>query len=271
MSFPFEEVYNIYLLHLESEKYKEKYDGWEDEFSMSRAGQCYLKHYYYKHKYQRFPLVDLRKLRVPRLGTLLHNDFESMIHWIYENYRNDKINDDIVKTLGDRYAADKIEIYTEQVLTHDGKRGHSDIYIIIIKENHVEVYDLKSIAAWTWKIKFGKTDVIDNNKFAQYQLATYTKAIMLKHKARTCDMFLVYYKKDSSEMRTEPVGLNYLDKADEYWKKLKRFMKASEDDRHISQVVPHESIVIPVLKWECDWCNYRPHCDEITDNIGRLK
>ena len=260
--FPFEEVYHIYLSHLENENYKNRYLGHEDKYGMSRAGQCFLKHYYFRHKYERFPLDELRKQRVPRLGQLLHADFESALDF-YKKFPDKFPNVEHI------YQPDMCNIITERMVVADDKRGHVDTYITFADDLKIEVYDLKSIGSWGWKIKFGKTNVEDTNRFNQLQLSTYTLALMNTLGIKNAEMYLVYYNKDSSDMKTVSVDETYWDEAKNYWDDLKAFMLSAKDDNFINNVIPYEFIMVPVEKWECSWCNYSPHCEQIINNIGK--
>ena len=263
MSFPFEEVYHIYLSHLEDVNYKYRYLGHEDKYGMSRAGQCYLKHYYFRHKYERFPLDELRKQRVPRLGQLLHSDMESAIKFFVEHH-------DEYKSLPDRYKPENCTIFIEKMVSFGDKRGHVDIFMVFKYDDFIEVYDLKSIAAWGWRVKFGDTNVPDTNEFAQLQIATYTESIMLDLGINKSKMFLVYYDKDQSKMKTVQVDSLYFGKAKNYWDDLKAFMRAAKDDNFINNVMPYEFIMVPVEKWECSWCSYQPHCNQIINMVKFL-
>ncbi len=263
MSFPFEEIYHIYLSHLEDENYKNRYLGHEDKYGMSRAGQCYLKHYYFRHKYERFPLDELRKQRVPRLGQLFHADMENAIDFFKEF--PDKFNENI----DSKYHPDLCNIITERMVVADDKRGHVDTYITFADELKLEVYDLKTINAWGWRIKFGKTKFEDTNTFNQKQVATYTLAMMNTLGIKDAEMFLVYNNKDSSDMKTVPVDSTWMDEAKDYWNDLASFMENAKNDNFINSVVPYEFNMVPVEKWECSWCSYYQHCNQIINNIGK--
>ena len=262
MSFPFEEVYHIYLSHLEEQNYIKRYKGHEDKYGMSRAGQCFLKHYYFRFKYERFPLDELRKQRVPRLGQLLHKDFEDALDFFKNSPRK-------FPSIDSKYHSDLCSIRTERMVVADDKRGHVDTYISFKKIDKLEVYDLKSIGSWGWKIKFGKTKIEDTNRFNQLQLSTYTLALMNTLGIKNAEMYLVYYNKDSSEMKTVPVANACFDEAKNYWDELKSFMKSAEHNDYINAVMPYEYHNIPVEKWECGWCSYQPHCSQIINNIGK--
>ena len=262
MSFPFEEVYHIYLSHLEDVNYKYRYLGHEDKYGMSRAGQCYLKHYYFRHKYERFPLDELRKQRVPRLGQLFHADMESALDYFKENpeFCLDKFG------VGLKYHPMECSIITERMVVADDKRGHVDTYITFASELKLEVYDLKTINSFGWRVRFGKTKFEDTNRFNHQQLATYTSALMSTLGIRDSEMFLVYHNKDTGLMKTIQVGNEYLDIAKNYWDDLAAFMRSAKDDNFINNVMPYEFIMVPVEKWECGWCNYLPHCLQIINS-----
>ncbi len=265
MSFPFEEIYHIYLSHLEDENYKNRYLGHEDKYGMSRAGQCFLKHYYFRHKYERFPLDELRKQRVPRLGQLFHADMETALDMYKDS--PEMFLDKIGVSLD--YHPMNCNIITERMVVDDGRRGHVDIYMTFVNKNKLEVYDLKTINSFGWRVRFGKSKFPDTNRFNHKQLATYTSALMNNLGITEAEMFLVYHNKDTGLMKTVPVSSDYFKEAENYWTDLKAFMRSAKDDNFINNVVPYEFIMVPVEKWECSWCSYFPHCNQIINNVGR--
>jgi hypothetical protein len=226
-------IYNDYLLKKQDEhkvKY-EKHKGW---FSASSAGSCFRKQYLKAQGKEEKPM-DARTMRVLRLGTIVHTDLEQAIkQYVYDD------NIDV-------YSEHRIELPELNVV------GHLDMAFHFKDEDTVSVYDLKTAHSFKWKKLFGRN--IDPNPSTNYQLQLGTYGVGMANELETQDVSLnlVWYKKDDSLMKTQPIDSIWLDRAYEYWVELNEVLEDTS---------PHGGPVVgdmntPVYNWECNYCPFK--------------
>lgn len=226
------EIYHNYLLS-KSKDHKQKYDKYEGWFSASSAGSCFIKQHLKREGAEEKPLDD-RTMRLLRLGTIVHTDLANAI----EHHAEENKDSDI-----DWFVERRIELPELNVI------GHLDIAVHDKKEDSLAVYDLKTAHSFKWKKVFGRN--VDPKPSINYQLQLGTYGIGLGNEldCQTVDLGLIWYKKDDSSMKLQPIDDIWLDNAYEYWVELNETL---EDD------IPqpgHDNA--PVYSWECRYCPYQ--------------
>ena len=137
------EIYKSWLEHNQDINTRRRYLGKEKYFQASSAGSCFKKQLF---KYQNIPSekdFDDKTMRVFRLGTILHDDFEQAIkHHMLNNISSQQ-----------RYI-----IFLEKEVINESLnvRGHLDFAYIDRDSNTLTVADLKSAKAYQWQKKFGQ-------------------------------------------------------------------------------------------------------------------
>jgi hypothetical protein len=225
-----EDIYNEYLEKINSthhERYKD-HKGW---FSASTAGTCFKKQHLKKIGAEEKPF-DRRTLRVLRLGTVVHEDLEKAIKdYVYE---------------------DNIKVYTEKriELPEVNVVGHLDIAFQDTQQDTLNVCDLKTAHSFKWKKMFGRN--IDPTPSVNYQLQLGTYGIGLGRELDIPDVNLniVWYKKDDSLMKVQPINNIWLDRAYEYWVELNEIL----EDNNVPEV---GDLNTPVYNWECNYCPFK--------------
>ena len=237
---PIEFIYNTYVKDKSKRVKKEEYNGW---FSASAAGSCYRRQWYNIHNAEQGALPE-RVLRLLRLGTLLHKDIEKSIEYAKLNFPVD------FKT-GKILTEYEVELPEYKVL------GHLDI--AVIEDNHVDVYDVKTIASYKFQMKFGRKP--ERNPWTNYemQLATYALGIIndenLFDEVPSVNLKLMYYKKDNSDMRVQNLDTElWMDVAAEYWTDLGITLSEIDDPE---ELIPGTSMGTPIQPNECKYCSYK--------------
>lgn len=233
-----EKVYQTYLLKV-SEIERALITKMPGYYAIGGAGSCYMKQMLKVAGKEADP-IDEKTMRLFRLGTLLHNDIEQAVKEM--------------KTI------ENIEVTTEEGVMIDdfGVRGYYDICCIDHEAQLIETYDVKSIKAYQWKLKFGQVKNKDQNPAVlnELQLATYTIAKLKENLGYTAKMYLIFYKKDDSSIKTIQVNPSYLHSALMYWKEFKEF----RSENKIEDIQPGITFNVPVYKWECSYCSFTKHC-----------
>ena len=232
-----EDIYNEYLQKINDthhEKYKD-HKGW---FSASSAGSCFKKQHLKKIGAEEKPF-DKRTMRVLRLGTIVHSDLEKAL----ENY----VYDENIKV----YTEERIELPEVKVV------GHLDVAFQDTQNETLSVCDLKTAHSFKWKKMFGRN--IDPTPSVNYQLQLGTYGIGLGRRLdiQDVDLSIIWYKKDDSLMKVQPINSIWLDRAYEYWTELNEVL----EDGNVPEV---GDINTPVDNWECNYCPYKgSSCDGI--------
>ena len=137
-------------------------------------------------------------------------------------------------------------------------KGHIDM-ILFAEIDSIPVcliIDIKSIASYPYKKKFGRSynREQDPSIHQELQLATYALAVEKDFGVSDSQMFLVYYNKDNSKFKVLPVKRNFMNQAMEYWMTL---------NSYISKDLPKiDNINSPIKGWECNYCQYKDKCTE---------
>lgn len=230
-----------------------KYTKLEGQWSASSAGSCFKKQILRKEDVKEPPLDD-RVMRLLRLGTVMHTDIEESL----TQYINDPDS---------KYQSNNATIFIEhQVrLPEFNVVGHLDIGVVQGKS--VKVFDIKTCASYKWRMKFGRKPDPKGNPGYNLQLATYLYGFIEEQmNAEDAyngvewdrEMSLLWYNKDTSAMREEYVGNEWIKKALDYWSDLNDY--AGEG----SEALIPGSYGTPMENWECRYCGFKDiHCPGI--------
>ena len=249
-----EAIYNAYLKNENSLRERD-----ENVFHASSAGSCYRKQMY---SYYSFPSdeKDGTSFRILRLGTIVHKDVEeALIKYqdkLAEMQNANKYEMPIWRSV---YVEEKIKIEDLEVVgTYDAGE--------LIDDNtqdtsEFNLYDLKTAAAYKWTTKFGRKQNRMPNADLNYklQLGTYALGIRRKYEPDRINMYLVWYNKNTSQMREQLVSPEWIDKALEYWIEVHE-MKEDMGKGFEDELVPMISYGVPMQDWECRYCQYYSIC-----------
>ena len=241
------QVYAQYL-NAENEKNRlERYDGKENFYHASGSGTCSRKLYFQSvAKVEPTNLPNAKSMRIMRLGTILHEDIQnSLILYNINNNNTSELN----KTVG----STKFLIEEEVIIKELNVRGFFDLVQILNEGKDGEgffLYDIKTAADYSFKKVFG-TGITNRMTHQELQLATYGYAIKEKY-GRLDGMYLMYYNKNTSVVKYMEVPLTMLNTAYMFW--------ANINKEHSNGLPPFQDGVSPVMKWECNYCNYLDHC-----------
>ena len=253
----FEDIYNEYLLHLNEQNKKERYEGKEGWYHASGAGFCSRKLYFESiEKVEPTNTPNKRSMRVMGLGTAIHNELQSSLLYI-NNINKDNINtDNINKEHIAKYSMHNFHTEGEIELKEYNVRGYYDVVLEDSTESsndpHIRLYDIKTISNYGFKQKFGKYKITEPSRNHYMQLATYGLAV--KEKFGNLDsMDLIYYNKDDSRMKKQSVPLDYLGKARMYWHVI--------NEEHSKGLPVFNLGTSPTQKWMCGYCSFLDHCN----------
>ena len=95
----------------------------------------------------------------------------------------------------------------------------------------------------------------------ELQLATYGYAVKEEH-GRLDGMYLMYYNKNNSQLSYIEVPLTMLNSAYMFWANISK--------EHSKGLPPFQEGVSPVMKWECNYCNFLDHCKGNNNKINKV-
>ncbi len=242
-------IYGAYLSHQNSLREKDKH-----VFHASSAGSCYRKQMYSYYDYPS-DAKDDKSLRLLRLGTLVHKDMEEALSMYEDKLADMQIGDaPVQRTI---HIEEKVEIEGLNVVgTFDGGERIDDGTNI-----EFNLYDYKTAAAYKWTTKFGRVQnrVASTDTNYKLQLGTYALAVRHKYEPHKINMYLVWYNKNTSQMREQIVSNEWIDKALEYWTEMFE-MKEDMGKAFEDELLPEVSFGVPVQDWECRYCQYYSIC-----------
>ena len=260
----------LYASFLKQENQKntnERYVGKEHYYHASGTGMCSRKLYFQSvDKVRPTNLPNNASMRKMRIGTLLHGDMQkSLLNYnnIYNNIINNNINDiNINKNIGTSQEKNNkpsqiYEVEGEVFIKELSVRGFFDV--VQSDGLGVMLYDIKTAADYSFRKVFN-TDKPYTMKHQELQLSTYGYAIKEKY-GRLDGMYLLYYNKNTSVIKYKQVPLSMLNSAYMFWVNINK--------QHSVGLPNFEDGVSPVMKWECDYCEYKDHCDPPT-GYGRF-
>ena len=233
-------VEKVYADHLKEKNVenRKKYEGLTHLFSASSAGTCFRKQYLRTKGLDEIPMED-RVMRLLRLGTIVHEDIQDSLK---ERFKEDE--------------KDYVLYMEHQIKIPDlGVVGHLDIGLYDKENGSVKVYDIKTCASYKWKMKFGRRP--DKNGSVNYnlQLATYTFALAEELKTADTQMSLLWYNKDTSALREEPIDNSWINSALEYWEELNEYLE-NVNSENGKELIPG-SYGVPMMNWECRYCGFK--------------
>ena len=255
-----EKVYNDYL-DVEQERNRlERYEGNESWYHGSGAGSCSRK-LYFESIEQAKPTnpIETKSKRVLRLGSVLHDDFEKAFK--YYNTSNSTSTSTSNKK-ENKIKEKEYEFHFEQEIRIDelNVRGFYDM-VAVVRDNGVYLYDLKTSASYSWKLKFGRNrGAFTPSIHYELQLGTYGYAVQEKFGSLE-GMYLLYYNKDNSQLREVEVPLSFVSRAYLFWRNI--------NDEHKQGLPMFREGVSPVQKWQCKYCQFLDHCNP--PNINEIK
>ena len=253
----FEEIYNDYLLHLNEQNRKERYEGKEGWYHASGAGYCSRKLYFESvEKVEPTNSPNKRSMRIMGLGTAIHNELQSSLLY-YNNINKDNINkDNNSKSYIAKYLMHNFHTEGEIELKDLNVRGYYDVVMEDCTDSsenpYIRLYDIKTIASFGFSRKFGKYAISEPSRNHYMQLATYGLAVKEKY-GNLDSMDLIYYNKDDSRMKKQTVPLEYLSKAYKYWYNI--------NEEHAKGLPMFNLGTSPTQKWMCGYCSFKDHCN----------
>jgi len=205
--------------------------------SASMAGSC-LKKQLYKMLQTERDEIDPKSLLNLRHGNVVHNDIQEAI-----------------KSSPHEYTA----IFTEYKIAHTELRVRGLADIIAVREDLAKIMDIKTMNSYAWKRKFGRKENRDPHPSTKYELQLGTYGFMWEEVGgnQVVEMSLIYFKKDDASMRESIVPLRYKELAKEYWEEVNEILDEIEEPE---ELVPGESINVPIERWECNYCAYASKC-----------
>ena len=233
-------IYNAYLKEQEKLNNRDK-----NVFHASSAGSCYRKQMYSYYDYPS-DIKDDKSYRLLRLGTIVHSDVESAIS-LYQDRFPEK----------DIYIEQKIHIKDLEV---SGTFDAGEM-ITINGRKEFTLYDLKTAAAYKWTTKFGRKQnrVADSDLNYKLQLGTYALGVKEYCNPDQIYMYLVWYNKNTSQMREQLVYQEWINKALEYWEEVHE-IKEDLGKSFERELEPMMTYGVPMQDWECSYCQFESIC-----------
>ena len=233
---------NLREKQVQTRKKYTEYKGW---FSASSAGSCFKKQLLRRANMSEPPMDD-RVMRLLRLGTIVHTDIQTAIT-DSEEMSNIKYQIMMEK---------RIEIPELNIV------GHVDIAIIDKDNGDLKVMDIKTCASYKWRMKFGRKPDKKGNPGYNMQLATYTEAFKRRDDTYgRIDMSLLWYNKDTSALREEPIPVQWIEDAIVYWEELNDYVDSIDVDENNWDKLKPGTYGIPMENWECRYCGFKDiHC-----------
>ena len=244
------DIYEDYIEYKNELNRQSRYEGNEHFYHASGTGCCSRKLYFESVEQVNAPSKNnSTSKRLLRLGNVVHDDIQESLSLynnnIYNNiiYNKEKESKAITKKKKVTYHIEQ-EINLEQY----NVRGFFDC---VVESDKVYLIDFKTIGAYGFKLKFGRSPVVDGAVHQEMQLGTYGLAVKEMY-GRLDGMYLMYYCKDTSVMKDKQVPLTYLNKSEMFWKNINR--------EHEQGLPNFREGVSPVYDWECKYCKFSDHC-----------
>tara|TARA_B100001250_G_scaffold374033_1_gene360552 strand:+ start:373 stop:1155 length:783 start_codon:yes stop_codon:yes gene_type:complete len=248
-----EQIYNAYLKQQDSLRERDK-----NVFHASSAGSCLRKQMY---SYYDFPSdeKDGNSFRILRLGTIVHSDVEKALSSYQDKLAEMEIKDAPIKR--SIHIEEKIKIEQLEVTGTFDAGEMIDDKVNNANYKEFNLYDLKTAAAYKWTTKFGRKQNRMPNADLNYKLQLGTYALGIKHKYAPdrINMYLLWYNKNTSQMREQLVSPEWIDKALEYWIEIHE-MKEDIGKSFEDELVPQVSYGVPMQDWECRYCQFYSIC-----------
>ena len=240
-------AYHNYLKHLQEEGTKERKK--DKGFHASASGSCYRKQMYAYFNYDSSP-IDEKGLRILRMGTIVHKDVEDAIHHYMKTNANE-IKDNNISI----FSEHKVKIPELNIV------GTLDVAVYDGNSEIIDIYDVKTAAAYTWTKHFGRKDNRQQNANENYklQLGTYALGMQLQVQPKKTNLHLFWYNKNTSMVREQLVIPDWIDKAFEYWTGLNEYL-VEYGEKFVDYLEPEVEYGVPFEDWECGYCQYESIC-----------
>ena len=239
--------YDEYIQKENNKNRQERYDGKEHWYHASGAGSCSRKLYYESvMKAEPTNPINPDALRLMRLGTIVHDDIQRSLT-MYSNDVNKEIE-------SNKEKESKLKFHVEEEITIPNLNVRG-FYDVVSESDEVYLFDIKTCASYSWKMKFGRKRQFDPSIHYELQLGTYGYAVQEKF-GRLDGMYLWFYNKDNSKTRPVEIPLTYVSRAYLYWKNIK--------DEHKMGLPQFRKGVSPVQPWNCKYCQFLDLCNPPT-------
>ena len=72
-------------------------------------------------------------------------------------------------------------------------------------------------------------------------------------------MFLIWYNKNTSQMREQIVSNEWIGKAEFYWNEI-YYLKEEFEENFENELIPEMTYGVPMQDWECRYCQFYSIC-----------
>ncbi len=263
--FDIDKLYTDFIDKKNDENYEERYTNNEGWYKASSAGFCSRKQYY-ESVLKLVPTLKPKPdgLMKMRLGTIFHDELQGALKEsedlsiYYRSIYNiedsnlvevSKSIEDKEKNITDiQKESWKVHVEGNIELEDLNVRGHFDV---VFEGDKVFLYDIKTIGAYPWSLKFGRNKKVDNSRSYPLQLGTYGLGVEETF-GRLDGMYLYYYNKDNSKTKTVEVPMIEKSKAYIYWEGI--------NEEHSKGLPRLELGSSPEQQWACGFCLFRDVC-----------
>jgi len=265
--FDIDKLYSDFIDKKNVENYEERYTNNEGWYKASSAGFCSRKLYYESVlKLEPTNKPSPESLMKMRLGTVFHNELQgalteseslSIYYRSIYNIEDTNIEDTLIDTISidnkekEKYISEKeswkVHVEGNIELSDLNVRGHYDV---VFEGEKVFLYDIKTIGAYPWKLRFGR-DRKPQHRAYPLQLGTYALGIEEEF-GRIDGMYLYFYNKDTSKTKTTEVPMIEKSKAYIYWEAI--------NEEHAKGLPKMELGQSPEKTWACGYCPFRDEC-----------
>jgi len=216
--------YNLFLNEVNKLK---RYKGNESWYHASNAGLCYLKHYWGESVERAKPNPDSAMLM--NAGTLIHNHIQKALE------HNANIEYGLMSEL-------------EITLPELNVRGFFDNAFYLKDDRKLIIFDVKAIAAYKWKLMFGRNKDANPSINNQLQLGTLAEALRRHFGLNEDDieMYIIYVNRDTLKRKYILINNKYMQMAIDYWKDV----QAKQE--YITGENAGNTPDTPVMEWECN-------------------
>ena len=247
-----EGIYKDYISKKNEENKVQRYVGNESYYHASSTGSCSRKIWFESiEKATPTNEPDNRSQRLLRLGTIVHDDIQSALLQ-YNVTSNVTIHSNKEKENNIKEKEIEFLVEKEVILPTLNVRGFYDLVALVSEK--VYLFDFKTMASYTWSKKFGHNKDPNPSRLHEMQLGTYGLAVE-KQFGRLDGMYLCYYKKDDSRLKTVPVAMSYLGYAEQYWNDI--------NEEHKKGIPMFKEGISPAYPWMCGYCQFKTLCNPI--------
>ena len=228
-------------------------------YSASSAGSCLKKQYISITPPSLLTVneTEPKSQRIMRLGTVVHADIEEALI-LYKGILELSSSQD-----------PKLHMEQEIYIPSLNVRGTYDCFLEF--PDYGVLIDFKTCGSFPWRKKFGRDKPNPYDRRYSLQIATYAIGLYEQFKFDNIYMFLVYYNKDTSIMKSVQVHDEELDKAEAYWRQViksspefsgKEFHNVRKGNpERFKEYMDKEYLAgidvgVPFENWECKYCQY---------------